>query len=137
MNNDCLFCKMIAGEIPTNKVFEDENVLAFLDIRPVNPGHVLVIPKKHDADLLAMDDETAAAWINGVRKVAAAVKKGMGVEGFNLNVNTGAVAGQVVFHVHAHIMPRNGRDEYHLWRGAPYASDEEAAGIAKRIRDAF
>lgn len=128
---------MVAGEIPTHKVYEDENVFAFLDIKPVNPGHVLVIPKKHAPDLLSMDDETAAAWINGVRKVAAAVKKGMGVEGFNLGVNTGAAAGQVIFHVHAHIMPRQGRDTYQLWHGKTYASSEEAAAVAKKIRDAF
>lgn len=104
MNNDCLFCKIIAGQIPADKLHEDEEVLAFRDIAPQAPVHVLVIPKKHidgPAFIEAKDEQT----IGRMLRVAAKVAKKLGVDdGYRLVFNNGADAGQTVFHLHLHIL---------------------------------
>ncbi|HLD17682.1 MAG TPA: HIT family protein [Patescibacteria group bacterium] len=128
---DCLFCKIIAGEISSHKVYEDENVFAFLDIKPVNPGHVLVIPKRHSATLLETSDEDLIHVMKAIKKIAAAAMRAVGAEGFNLGVNTGAVADQVVFHTHFQIMPRFSGDGRDLWHGE---EREDLVQIAEEIR---
>ena len=111
MKNDCIFCASAEGEIPSFKVYEDELVLAYLDINPFSKGHTLVIPKKHSAGLLDTDDETLAVIIARVKKVAAHLKEKLGCDGFNIVQNNGEAAGQTVRHVHFHIVPRwNGDD---------------------------
>ena len=111
MKNDCIFCAIAEGEIPSFKVYEDELVLAYLDINPFSKGHTLVIPKKHSAGLLDTDDETLAVIIARVKKVAAHLKEKLGCDGFNIVQNNGEAAGQTVRHVHFHIVPRwNGDD---------------------------
>ena len=132
--SDCLFCQIVAKEIPSTPVFEDENVYAFLDIKPVNPGHVLVVPKKHFNGLLDADPETVKNWMAIVQRVAKAVKEGMGAEGFNLELNDGAVAGQLVNHLHMHIVPRKSDDNLKHWPGTAYATAEEAGVVAEKIR---
>lgn len=134
--SDCVFCKIVAGEIPSHEVYEDKDYLAFLDISPVNPGHALVIPKAHYADLLSTPDEVLSGFVVVVKKVAAAVVKGLGMEGFNLSVNNGRVAGQVVEHVHFHVIPRLPNDGQQIWHGKPYA-EGEAAEVAEKIRIAL
>ena len=131
--SDCLFCKIISGEIPAHKVFENEKALAFLDINPINPGHVLIIPKKHYDTLLGADAESLRALIEFVPLIAKAVMQGLGYNGFNLGVNNGAVAGQVIPHLHFHIMPRREGDDHQLFRGAPYAAGE-IEQVAEKIR---
>jgi histidine triad (HIT) family protein len=121
---DCLFCKIIAGDIPSKMVYSDSDVVAFLDIAPVNDGHVLVVPRKHSVDLLDMDDSTVSKVFLAAKKVAAKVVIGVGASGFNLGMNNGKVSGQVVFHSHVHIMPRFEGDGYKLWNGKPYSSGE-------------
>ena len=106
MKNDCIFCAIAAGEIPSFKVYEDEQVLAYLDINPFSKGHTLVIPKKHSAGLVDTDDETLAVVIARVKKVAAHLKEKLGCDGFNIVQNNGEAAGQTVRHVHFHIVPR-------------------------------
>jgi len=111
MKNNCVFCAIAAGEIPSFKVYEDELVLAYLDINPFSKGHTLVIPKAHSTGLLDTDDATLAAVVARVKLVAAKVKKALGCDGFNILQNNGEAAGQTVMHVHFHIIPR--------WNGDP------------------
>ena len=102
----CVFCKMVAGEIPVTKVYEDEAVLAFLDIGPISDGHTLVIPKQHVAQVHECDPEVLAAgrpvWV----AIAEAVVAAMEADGYNVLSNNGRAAGQVVDHLHFHIIPR-------------------------------
>lgn len=106
MKNNCLFCAITAGEIPSFKVYEDDVVLAYLDINPFSEGHTLVVPKAHSAGLLDTDDATLAAVVARVRKVAAHLKETLGCDGFNIMQNNGEAAGQTVMHLHFHIIPR-------------------------------
>ena len=110
MKNNCVFCAIAAGEIPSFKVYEDDLVLAYLDINPFTKGHTLVIPKAHSANLLETDEATLAAVIARVRKVAAHLKAALPCDGFNILQNNGAAAGQTVMHLHFHIVPRYGSE---------------------------
>ena len=102
---DCLFCKIIKGEIPSHKIYEDENVYAFLDISAKVVGHTLVVPKKHCVNILDCGEEYLNFVINAVKKIANHYMK-QGFTGFNLQVNNGESAGQEVPHLHFHILPR-------------------------------
>lgn len=110
MKNDCVFCAIAAGEIPCFKVYEDELVLAYLDINPFSEGHTLVIPKAHTTGLLDTPEETLAALLARVKKVAAHLKSALGCAGFHILQNNGAAAGQTVGHIHFHIVPRREGD---------------------------
>lgn len=104
---DCIFCKIIAGEIPSYTVYEDDVVKAFLDISQGTPGHTLVVPKKHVKDLFAYDEDLAAAVFSRLPKIARAVKKSNpAIKGMNIINNNGEVAYQSVFHSHIHLVPR-------------------------------
>ena len=113
MKNNCVFCAIAAGEIPCFKIYEDDIALAYLDINPFAKGHTLVIPKAHAADIQAADDETLAALIVRVKRIAAHVAERLGCDGYNVMQNNGAAAGQTVRHIHFHIVPR--------WNGDPLA----------------
>ena len=113
MKNDCIFCAIAAGEIPCFKVYEDDVVLAYLDINPCTKGHTLVIPKAHSAGLLDTPPDALKEIVARVQKVAAHVKEVLGCDGFNILQNNGEAAGQTVKHVHFHIVPR--------WTGDPLA----------------
>ena len=132
-NLDCLFCKIIRGELPSHKVYEDEKTLAFLDIRPVNPGHALVVPKKHSLDVFEIEESQWNAVMNTVRTVALALEKSLAPTGINLAMNNRSGAGQIVFHAHVHVMPRFPNDGHELWKGRPYA-EGEAQQVAEKIR---
>ena len=110
MKNNCVFCAIAAGEIPSFKIYEDDVALAYLDINPCSEGHVLVIPKDHHAGLLDAPDELLAAVVSRVKRVAAHLKEALPCDGFNILQNNGEAAGQSVFHVHFHIVPRHSRD---------------------------
>lgn len=99
---DCLFCKIIAGEIPSTKVYEDENVLAFRDINPQAPVHVLVLPKKHMANILECDGETMQALLSAIQKIAA--QEGVAEDGFRIISNCGKNGAQSVNHLHIHLL---------------------------------
>lgn len=108
---DCIFCKIVAGDIPASKVYEDEQVLAFLDITQVTPGHTLVIPKAHVRNVLDMDHETAAQLFARVPKIARQLKDKLGASGLNIVNNNEPLAGQTVFHAHIHLLPRVSEDD--------------------------
>jgi len=133
---DCIFCKIIAGEIPCFKVYEDAETLAFMDINPANDGHCLVIPKEHSVDLYGVSDAAFAATARAVKKVAAAVNKVVAPDGINLVQANGKGAEQSVFHFHIHVLPRVIGDELKInWGHVP--GDMEAIGkLAEKIRAA-
>lgn len=111
MKNNCVFCAIAANEIPSFKVYEDDLVLAYLDINPFSKGHTLVIPKEHSSGLLDTTDETLAALVARVKKVASHLKTALPCDGFNILQNNGEAAGQTVMHIHFHIVPRYGKEE--------------------------
>jgi histidine triad (HIT) family protein len=133
---DCLFCQIAAGEIPADKLYEDESVLAFMDIRPVARGHALVIPKLHSEDLLSTDDRVLQNFLPQVKKVAGAVMRAVKADGVNITTNHGRAAGQVVFHLHFHIIPRFAADGLRAWPhhdSEPKTRAELAAEIRKLL----
>ena len=103
---DCIFCKIIAGEIPSSKVYEDNQVVAFLDISQVTPGHTLVVPKQHFRNLLEMDADSSSQLFARVPDIARKVMKATGAKGMNILNNNEEIAGQTVFHTHVHLAPR-------------------------------
>ncbi len=131
--SDCIFCKIVVGDVPAEKIYEDDKVVAFLDISPITKGHTLIIPKQHYKDILDTPDEVLSDLISAVKKIAPSVKRGVGADGFNLGVNNGAAAGQVVYHLHFHIIPRFEYDNLKMWEGSSYGEGEMEA-IGKKIR---
>jgi histidine triad (HIT) family protein len=129
--DDCLFCKIVAGEIPSFKVYEDEHTLAFLDIHPVNAGHTLVIPKRHSTNIFDVAPEDWAAVAETVRKVAIAIETGLGAAGVNLMMNNREHAGQVIDHPHVHVIPRYVGDGLKHWPQRQYREDEAEEMLSK------
>lgn len=125
--------KIIRREIPAEIVYEDENTLAFLDIAPVSPGHTLVVPKKLVQNIFDADDTTLAAVMRTVRKIAPAVRDAVNADALNIHSNHGAAAGQIVFHLHMHLIPRFNEDQFVMWPHKEYKQDE-ASEIAEKIR---
>ena len=109
--SDCIFCKIVKGEIPSAKVFENEHVLAFLDISQLSKGHTLVIPKIHNENIYDMDAETARNLFEVVPQLTNAIKADLNPAGMNLLANNGEAAGQEVFHFHLHLIPRYGKGD--------------------------
>ena len=134
---NCIFCKIIKGEIPSSKVYEDAKTFAFLDIAPVNKGHCLIVPKKHSADLHGMSEEDAGACINTAKKLCDAMSKALGTKSFNVFMNNGKEAGQVVFHSHIHVVPRFEDDKQPItWHHTKYEGNEMKEFMEK-IRKSF
>ncbi|MDY3025038.1 MAG: HIT family protein [Streptococcus hyovaginalis] len=104
--SDCIFCQIVSGHIPSSKVYEDEEVLAFLDITQVTKGHTLVIPKRHYRNLLEMDGAAASNLFARVPKIAQNLQEKLGAKGINIINNNEEAAGQTVFHTHVHLLPR-------------------------------
>jgi histidine triad (HIT) family protein len=132
---DCIFCKIINNEIKSQKVYEDDDVIAILDINPINKGHILVIPKKHYETIFDIDDEVLKKTITVVKKIALALKK-MGAEGVNIVQNNGKAAEQHVFHIHFHVVPRYFNDGKKIDTGnrIKYKDDKEMQEYAEKIR---
>jgi len=125
---DCLFCKIVAGELPSTIIDEDERVIAFMDINPATRGHALVVPRNHAKDLLEIEPEDLAATVLGAQRLARRASEGLGADGFNLINSCGAPAWQTVFHFHVHVIPRYADDPLRLpWVPAPGDGDEIAA----------
>ena len=121
--SSCIFCKIVAGEIPALRVFEDDAVLAFLDVGPLAEGHVLVVPKQHYERLEDMSGDAVAAVTRHLPKLGRAVVKAMSVPGYNVLQNNGKESGQVVPHVHIHIIPRVAADGLgYRWNASEYPS---------------
>jgi len=121
---DCLFCKIAKGDIPCSKIYEDDKMLAFLDIMPVNKGHALVIPKEHYEDIFQIPDYILAEMATMLKKVSTAVKHGVEADGINLLMNNHEAAGQVVPHAHFHVIPRHTGDGLQHWEQSEYETDE-------------
>ena len=131
---DCIFCKIIAGEIPCFKLFEDDATLSFMDINPANEGHALVIPKEHAVDVHVVSDAAIAATVRTAKKIAAAVEETLKPGGINLLQCNGPAAAQSVMHFHMHVLPRYDGDDLKLNWG-PKPGDMDAIGaVAERIR---
>jgi histidine triad (HIT) family protein len=131
---DCLFCKIVAGELPATVVAEDDRTVAFMDINPATRGHALVVPREHTADLLEIGPEDLAAVAASAKRLAARAKEALGADGVNLLNSCGAAAWQTVFHFHVHVIPRYRDDPLKLpWVPGPGDPDEiAAAGAALR-----
>lgn len=132
--HDCVFCKIVKGEIPSDKIYEDENFFAFLDINPINFGHCLLVPKKHYKNLYELSDKVLSEAAPIIKKTAIAVKNGVNADGINIGMNNDSAAGQIVQHAHFHIIPRFADDGLRHWPGKPYPNKEESGKIAERIR---
>lgn len=133
--DNCIFCKILKNEIPSSTVYEDDKFRAIMDIGPVAKGHVILLAKEHAANLLEADDELLAAALPAVKKVAKAVKKTVGCDGINILQNNGEEAGQTVFHLHIHVIPRNKADGVKLPPPMVKYVDGEAAELAKKIAE--
>jgi histidine triad (HIT) family protein len=132
--SDCIFCRIIAGAIPATKIFEDSRVLAIMDIGPVIKGHALVIPKTHYDPLMETPDAVLGELIAVVRRIARAQVAGLGADGINVTQANGPSAGQVVPHIHFHVIPRFNRDGHHWnWNAKSYDSPDEMNQYAGRI----
>jgi len=132
---NCIFCKILKNEIPSSTVYEDDKFRAIMDIGPVAKGHVILLAKEHTPNLLEADDELLAAALPAVKKVANAVKRTVGCDGVNVLQNNGEEAGQTVFHLHIHVIPRNKEDGVKLPPPMASYADGEAAELAKRISE--
>ncbi len=129
---DCVFCKIVKGDIPSYKIYENEHVFAFLDINPVNKGHALVTPKEHAKDLFEVSEESYIETQKAVRLLAPEIKDAVGACGVNIMQNNLPCAGQVVEHLHVHIIPRFKNDGHKLWHGSA-VSEQELNEIANNI----
>ncbi|MCR4325685.1 MAG: HIT family protein [Patescibacteria group bacterium] len=133
---ECLFCKIVSGEVPSFKVYEDESVLAFLDIRPVNAGHTLVVPKKHAVNIFDISPEDWADVAEAVRVLSISIEEAVGADGVNIAMNNREHAGQVIYHAHVHVIPRFKGDGLKLMPQRDY-EEREAEATAKKIRAAI
>ena len=138
MNSEasCVFCKIAAGDIPSHKLYEDEHVLAFLDLHPVHPGHALIIPKRHSKNIFEVSPEDWSAVAETTRKLAHAVDLSLESDGINVMMNNREHAGQTVHHAHVHVIPRFKGDGLRLWPQRSY-KEGEAEAIAAKIRAAL
>ena len=130
--NDCIFCKIVAGEIPCTKVYEDEQTLVFMDIGPIIKGHMLVIPKQHHDPITDTPDEVLCHLIGVVKRVVAAQQAAFRCDGCNVIQNNGAVSGQAVPHLHFHVIPRFEGDGHHWnWDAKQYDDMQEMKQLAE------
>jgi histidine triad (HIT) family protein len=136
--SDCIFCKIVNGEVPSAKVFENEHVFAFLDLSQITKGHTLVIPKVHKENIFELTPEIASKVFEVVPQIANSIKKQFQPEGLNLLNNNGALAGQSVFHYHMHIIPRYGKGDGFgaVWKShEDQYTPEKLQEIATAIKD--
>ncbi|MBN1788658.1 MAG: HIT family protein [Sedimentisphaerales bacterium] len=131
--SDCIFCKIVAGTIPCTKIYEDEKVLAFLDIGPISEGHTLVITKEHFTKMDKCNSETLSAVVSVLPRITAAVSQAMQADGYNVLCNNGRAAGQLVEHIHFHIIPRKtGDGVFGRWPSFEYPQGK-ARELAEKI----
>lgn len=134
MGDQCIFCKIVNGDIPSTVIYEDDDVYAFLDIGPISEGHCLVIPKEHYSSLSQCPGEITARLARQLGPIAAAVVKAVGADGYNVLCNNGRSAGQLVGHLHFHIIPRRQDDGvFQPWPAGEYAAGRMEA-VAQQIR---
>ena len=129
----CIFCLIANGDIPCAKVYEDDVVLAFLDLSPVHPGHTLVIPKKHYKDMLEVSCDIAPAVFSALKKLGAAVMTATGATRLNVMQKNGLTAGKTMFHIHWHIIPRFDGDGLGVWEQGNYPDAEAMQAMAAKV----
>ncbi|SDO30254.1 histidine triad (HIT) family protein [Alkalicoccus daliensis] len=132
---DCIFCKIIDGDIPSSKVYEDDHVYAFLDISQVTKGHTLVIPKNHEKDIFELEEETASHLFKAVPKIAKALNKTFQPKGMNILNNNKEFAGQSVFHYHLHLLPRYGDNDGFQASWADNSKDYEISDLTEMAEE--
>ena len=133
-SNDCIFCKIVAGDIPCFKIFESDAVLSFMDINPLADGHALVIPKVHSKNVFETSDADLAHCIQAAKRVAQAVEDVLSPDGINLTQANGKGAGQSVFHFHFHILPRRRNDAAKMNWGIVAGDMERIGAVAEKLR---
>ncbi|MFH1744667.1 MAG: HIT family protein [bacterium] len=131
---DCIFCKIINGDIPSYKVYEDDKVIAFLDILPISQGHTIVVPKIHVADVENLSDEHFLAMAGCVKKLGKAVMEALSVKGYSVFLDNKSAANQHVPHVHFHLVPREEGDGLERWPQSGYG-EGEAEDCVRRIKE--
>ncbi len=135
MKDDCIFCKILAGEIPSTTVYEDDSFKAILDVNPAARGHVIILPKIHAANLYELPDEVASKIMVVAKKIAIALKETYHCDGINVLQNNGEASGQTVFHLHVHVIPRFAGDTDTInigWK--PGETPEDLAAVAEEIK---
>ena len=130
----CLFCRIISGDAPSHMIYEDQDVVSFLDILPANLGHALVLPRAHYESVSEVPGREMEKLARAIQKVAGAIKAAYNLEGLNLLLNEGKVAGQLIPHLHVHVIPRYANDGVATPSGAMRASDEELERARELIR---
>lgn len=134
-DENCIFCKLANGDIPTATVYEDEYLRAIMDAAPANKGHIIILPKSHAANIYEIEDEYVSRAFVLAKKLAVALKKLTGCDGVNILQNNGEAAGQTVFHFHVHVIPRFTDDDCTIvWKPTSY-EDGEASEVAKKIAE--
>lgn len=134
---DCIFCSIVAGKVPAEIVYSGHRVLAFLDVQPIHPGHVLIIPKQHYSDLIGLPGEYHEEIMAAAQTIAGALIRSLDLKGFNLFSNNGAIAGQSVFHFHLHVTPRYQDDNIRFVHGTKMYGPGEMTLLGSRIRQAI
>ncbi len=134
--SDCIFCKIIKKEIPATVLYEDEDVLVFMDIGPIIKGHALVVSKQHYDPVTETPDAVLAKLHIIAKKIALAQVNGLGADGVNIMQNNGVAAGQEVPHIHVHVIPRYNDDKHHWnWNPKKYDDFDEMAILARKMRE--
>jgi histidine triad (HIT) family protein len=134
MKENCVFCKIVAWETPSQRVHDDDEYIAFLDINPINFGHILIIPREHYANMDDAPEETVAAMMKLAKKIGPAAVKAMGADAYNIGINNGRAAGQLVDHVHLHVIPRTEGDGLRAWAGRSRYAEGQMGATAKKIK---
>lgn len=132
--DDCIFCKIAAGEIPTRKIYEDNDLIAIMDLSPTSKGHSLIIPKEHYTNIYDIDEEIAGKVMKTAKKLATKMTVALNCDGFNLLQNNGETAGQTMFHFHMHLIPRYKDADNNMLKFTSVSfSDEEMDAIREQI----
>ena len=131
--DDCIFCKIAAGEIPSRKIYEDSDLIAIMDLNPTSKGHSLIIPKEHCTNIYDIDEDIAAKVMKTAKKLATKMTVALNCDGFNLLQNNGETAGQTMFHFHMHLIPRYENDGQHILWNPGESTPEELEEIRKTI----
>lgn len=134
MDESCLFCKIVAGKLPSTKIYEDDDIYAFLDIQPINYGHTLVVPKEHHVDIFDLPDAMVSKLALISKKIAYALRDGLETRDVNIYMNNGPHSGQVIFHSHTHVIPRYKDDGRDVWHSRKKYTEAEAQEIAEKIK---
>ncbi len=132
---DCVFCKIISGEIPSKKVYENDNTIAFLDINPANKGHVLVAPKRHFENIFDVTDSCLKEIVSAVKMMSKRIKSKLGTDAINIVQNNGRYAGQLVNHIHFHVIPRYPNDRVIITYQRAHLTDSEMADAQKKLSE--